>query len=104
MRGLKGLCSLRKNNEKQPQVPIRLRSGQAFDSAEKRFAQDDRLLREGRVERGRGRPRYSRSGDRRYSAVDRRYEFGNCDSLVVFALPFGVGALEIFYSVFLEIP
>jgi hypothetical protein len=26
------------------QVPIRLRSGQAFGSAEKRFAQDDRFL------------------------------------------------------------
>ena len=39
--------------EKQPQVPVRLRSfatagdlrsGQAFDSAEKRFAQDDMAL------------------------------------------------------------
>jgi hypothetical protein len=30
--------------EKQMQVPIRLRSGQAFDSAEERFAQDDRFI------------------------------------------------------------
>ena len=31
----------RGENEKQMQVPVRLRSGQAFDSAERRFAQDD---------------------------------------------------------------
>jgi hypothetical protein len=31
-------------SELQPQVPIRLRSGQAFDSAEVRFAQDDSVL------------------------------------------------------------
>jgi len=30
--------------KRQPQVPIRLRSGQAFDSAEVRFAQDDKLF------------------------------------------------------------
>ena len=33
--------------EEQKQVPIRLRSGQAFDSAEVRFAQDDRVFAEG---------------------------------------------------------
>jgi hypothetical protein len=44
------------------------------------------------LERGRGRPRDSRSGDRRY-----KY-------LVVFALPLAVGALEIFNPIRLEIP
>jgi hypothetical protein len=51
------------------------------------------------LERGRGRPRDSRSGDRRYSAGERRHEF-----LVVFAFPFGVGALEVFYAVLFEVP
>ena len=59
------------------------------------------------LERGRGRPRDSRSGDRRYESGDRRYESGDRRygfGLVMFAFPLGVGALEVFYGVFVEYP
>jgi hypothetical protein len=37
---------LRRRYRKKKQVPVRLRSGQAFDSAEVRFAQDDSICGE----------------------------------------------------------
>jgi hypothetical protein len=42
LRGTDSAASMGGMNEEQKQVPIRLRSGQAFDSAEVLFAQDDR--------------------------------------------------------------